>query len=49
MQIFKTTIAVSGTEKEAKLYGGPDLPYLRAKKGTEHALDKLMSIMMATS
>lgn len=38
-QIFKTTIAVSGTEKEAKLYGGPDLPYLRAKKGTEHALD----------
>jgi len=38
-QIFKTTIAVSNTEKEAKLYGGPDLPYLRAKKGTEHALD----------
>jgi len=38
-QIFKTTIAVSGTEKEADLYGGKDLPYLRAKKGTEHALD----------
>ena len=38
-QIFKTTIAVSGTEKEANLYGGKDLPYLRAKKGTEHALD----------
>ena len=38
-QIFKTSIAVSGTEKEAKLYGGNDLPYLRAKKGTEHALD----------
>lgn len=38
-QIFKTTIAVSGTEKEANLYGGRDLPYLRAKKGTEHALD----------
>ena len=38
-QIFKTTISVSGTEKEANLYGGKDLPYLRAKKGTEHALD----------
>lgn len=38
-QIFKTTIAVSNTEKEANLYGGRDLPYLRAKKGTEHALD----------
>ena len=38
-QIFKTSIAVSGTEKAAKLYGGSDLPYLRAKKGTEHALD----------
>ena len=38
-QIFKTTIAVSGTENAANLYGGKDLPYLRAKKGTEHALD----------
>lgn len=38
-QIFKTSIAVSGTEKSANLYGGKDLPYLRAKKGTEHALD----------
>lgn len=38
-QIFKTTIALSGTEKASKLYGGDDLPYLRAKKGTEHALD----------
>ena len=38
-QIFKTTIAVSGTEDAAKLYGGRDLPYLRAKKATEHALD----------
>ena len=38
-QIFKTTIAVSGTEKAANLYGGKDLPYLRAKKGTEHVLD----------
>lgn len=38
-QIFKTTIAVSGTEKASKLYGGDDITYLRAKKGTEHALD----------
>jgi len=38
-QIFKTSIAVSGTEKEADLYGPNDLPYFRAKKGTEHALD----------
>ena len=38
-QIFRTTIAVSDTEKNAELYGGPDLPYLRAKKATEHALD----------
>jgi len=38
-QIFRTSIAVSGTEKESLLYGPKDLPYLRAKKGTEHALD----------
>lgn len=38
-QIFKTTIAVSGTESQADLYGGKDLPYLRAKMGTQHALD----------
>jgi len=38
-QIFKTSISVSGTEREANLYGGKDLPYQRAKKGTEHALD----------
>lgn len=38
-QIFKTSIAISNTERAAKLYGGPDLPYQRAKKGTEHALD----------
>lgn len=38
-QIYKTTIGVSNTEKEANLYGGKDLPFLRAKKGTEHALD----------
>lgn len=38
-QIFKTAMAVTNTEKSAKLYGGPDLPYQRAKKGTEHMLD----------
>lgn len=38
-QIFRTSISVSDTEKNSKLYGGPDLPYLRAKKGEEHALD----------
>jgi len=38
-QIFKTSVAVSGTEREADLYGGKDLPYQRAKKATEHALD----------
>jgi len=38
-QIFRTTIAVSGTEKSSELYGGADLPYFRAKKATEHALD----------
>ncbi|MFA5445145.1 MAG: DUF5309 family protein [Bacteroidales bacterium] len=38
-QIFKTSIAVSNTEKSSNLYGGKDLPYQRAKKGTEHALD----------
>ncbi|KKL27053.1 hypothetical protein LCGC14_2389050, partial [marine sediment metagenome] len=36
---FKTTIALSNTSKEANTYGGRDLPYQRAKKGTEHALD----------
>jgi len=38
-QIFKTTIALSGTEDNVNLYGGSDLTYQRAKKGTEHALD----------
>lgn len=38
-QIFKTTIALSETERNSDLYGGGDLPYQRAKKGTEHALD----------
>ena len=38
-QIFRTTMAISGTENEANLYGGKDMRYQRAKKGTEHALD----------
>jgi len=38
-QIFRTSLAVSGTESEADLYGEKDVPYFRAKKGTEHNLD----------
>lgn len=38
-QIFRTTIAVSGTEEASKLYGGAALPQLRSQKATEHALD----------
>lgn len=38
-QIFRTTIGASRTEQNTTLYGGADLPYQRAKKGTEHALD----------
>jgi hypothetical protein len=43
LQIFRTSIAVSETEKNSELYGGSDLTFYRAKKGTEHGLDKLMS------
>lgn len=39
-QIFRTSISVSGSEQAVKLYGGDDLTYLRAKIGTQHALDK---------
>lgn len=39
-QIFKTTIALSNTEKAVPLYGGSDMNYLRAKMLTQHALDK---------
>ena len=38
-QIFRTTIAVTATEDQADLYGGSDMTYQRAKKGTEHCLD----------
>jgi len=38
-QIFKTSIAVSGTQEKSDLYGGNDLTYQRTKKGTEHALE----------
>ena len=38
-QIYKTSIAVTGTEREATLYGGSDLTLQRAEKGTEHLLD----------
>lgn len=37
-QIFKQSIAVTGTAKESGQYGPNDLKYQRAKKGTEHAL-----------
>jgi len=47
-QIFRTTIAVSGSEKEVNLYGGPDLPYLRQKHAEQHALDKLLSTIAET-
>lgn len=35
-QIFKTSIAVTGTAKESAMYGGSDLLIERAVKGTEH-------------
>ncbi|MBL0710127.1 MAG: DUF5309 family protein [Colwellia sp.] len=38
-QIFKTSMTVSGTENAASLHGGKDLPYQRAKIGTQHALE----------
>lgn len=38
-QIFRNTMSVSGTESEAELYGGPDLPHQRKVKGIEHARD----------
>lgn len=38
-QIFKTTIGASGTEMESNLYGEADMPYLRKKMATQHALD----------
>lgn len=38
-QIFKTTIAVSNTEKESDFYGPQTLTWQRAKKGTEHMMD----------
>lgn len=38
-QIFKKSFAVTGTEDVSQLYGGPDLPYQRMKKGLEHTKD----------
>ena len=38
-QIFRRSIAVSGTQQNADMYGPRDLPYQRAKLGTEHGLD----------
>jgi len=38
-QIFRRTMAVSGTQANSDMYGPRDLPYQRAKLGTEHGLD----------
>lgn len=38
-QIFKTSVALSGTEMASKLYGGKDLAYQRRKKAIEHKRD----------
>ena len=37
-QIFKDSLAITGTQKEANVHGPKDLAYQRAKKATEHAL-----------
>jgi len=36
---------VTNTQDKSKLYGGPDLKYQRAKKGTEHMIDIERSYM----
>mgnify|MGYP000237318720 CR=1 FL=1 len=38
-QIFRTPFGVTGTLASSELYGGPDLPTQRKKKGIEHAVD----------
>jgi hypothetical protein len=38
-QIFRTPFGVTGTLANSELYGGPDLPTQRKKKGIEHAVD----------
>ena len=38
-QIFRTTVATTGTESSSELYGGNDLAGQRGDKGIEHARD----------
>lgn len=38
-EIFKDTFSVTGTEDATELYGGPDRPRLRRKKGMKHMRD----------
>jgi hypothetical protein len=40
---------VTGTEREATLYGGSDLSLQRAEKGTEHLLDKQKLSLMSVN
>lgn len=47
-QIFKKTFAVTGTEDVSMLYGGPDLPFQRMKKGLEHAKDIEFALLFGT-
>ncbi len=39
-QIFRTSVAVTGTEAAMDTYGENDLSWQRRKKGIEHAQDK---------
>ena len=43
-QIFRTPVALSGTEAAAKLYGGRDRAYQRHKAAIEHKRDIAMSM-----
>lgn len=43
-QIFRTPIALSGTEQATKLYGGKDRAYQRAKAAKEHKRDIALSM-----
>jgi hypothetical protein len=45
VQIFRTSVAVTGTEKAMDTYGENDLTWQRRKKGIEHCQDKQLSII----
>lgn len=38
-QIFRTSIAISGTLNETRLYGGDEIKRLRGQQGTKHAME----------